>query len=406
MRTRLFEIFLNLFKEGCDNKQMEEFIENAKKIHGEKYNYSLVEFINKKVKIKIICEIHGIFEQRPYAHYDLKQGCPKCGVDKRRGSLENIIKRSIEVHGDKYDYSLVKYVNTVTKIKIICKIHGEFEQLPLHHISACQGCKKCVIDFRKNDNDYFIEKANDIHQNKYDYSLTKYISIINKVKIICKIHGVFDQGPSDHLNGSGCRKCVTDRQKSSKEEFIQKANKIHGNKYDYSLVEYTTNKIKVKIICKIHGVFEQKPNAHLVGHTCIYCYNKTEGKVKDFLIENNIKFNTQDSIDNKRFDFTINDDYILEIDGRQHFPQMEKQVKYIKIDRNFILQNDIKKMKNIIDYYPIIRLFQEHIWNNVYDWKNFLLNKTKNLKPGVLYIRKEEKDLYKNHTHDFKIKYI
>ena len=380
---------------------MENFIAKAKLVHEDKYNYSLIKYVNNHTKVKIICSIHGEFEQRPNAHYLQKQGCPKCGKDKTRETTESIIRRSIEVHGDNYDYSLVKYTDTKTKIKLICKIHGEFEQLPLHHIVAKQGCKKCKNDKQTNTKEYFIEQANKVHQDKYDYSLVIYNGVRNKVNIICQNHGMFEQRPSDHLDGNGCRKCIIDKQRSSKDEFIQKAKELYGNKYDYSLVEYITNKTKVKIMCKKHGVFEQNPNSHLDGHGCQYCSHKTEGKIKEFLIDNKIKFEMQCSIDNKRFEFLIDDDYILEIDGRQHFPSIEKQDKRIERDRNDILQNDIQKMESIIDYYPIVRLFQEHIWDNKYDWKDLLLNKTTDLEPGKLYVRFDEREIYKDHAKHF-----
>ncbi len=351
-------------------KTKEEFIKEAKGVHGDIYDYSFVEYQNSKSKIKIICKLHGEFEQEANAHLQ-GQKCKKCFNENQKCTKENIIERAIKIHGDKYNYTLVDYVDTKTKIKIICKIHGEFEQLPLHHIVAKQGCKKCTVDTLRSSKEEFIEKANKIHESKYDYTLVNYIDSTTKIKIICKIHGEFEQRPNDHLAGSGCRKCITDKQRSSKEEFIKKAKKLYGDKYDYSLVEYKTNKTKVKIICKIHGIFEQKPNDHLGGHTCLYCSHKTEGRIKTFFIKHKIKFDLQSSIDNKRFDFLIDDNYILEIDGRQHFPHLEKQNTCIKRDRNDILQNDIQKMESIIVYYPIVRLFQEHIWDNKYDWGRF-----------------------------------
>jgi very-short-patch-repair endonuclease len=387
-----------------NTKTNENFIKEIKELHGDIYDYSLVEYVKINCKIKILCKIHGEFEQTPGAHLQ-GQGCPKCGTDKRRISQENIIERSIDVHGDKYDYSLVKYKDTTTKIKIICKIHGEFEQLPLHHIVAKQGCKKCTVDKLRSSTNEFIEKAKNMH-NKYDYSLVKYIDNITKIKIICSEHGEFEQRPSDHLDGRGCSKCSTDNQRSSREEFIEKSIILYGNKYDYSLVDYITNKIKVKIICKIHGIFEQTPNCHLNNHCCPQCIFKTEGKIKDFLIKNNIKFETQCIVDNKRFDFLIDEDYILEIDGRQHFPHLEKQDSIITTNRNDIFKNDVQKMESIIDYYPIVRLFQEHVWDNKYDWEDLILNKTKNLEPEILYIRSDEKDIYKYHTLNFKSKFI
>lgn len=123
---------------------------------------------------------------------------------------EYFINQAKEVHGDKYDYSLVNYVNSKTKIKILCKEHGLFEIKPVKHLSN-QSCRKCgyekIIKSNKLNNKIFIEKANNIHNYKYDYSLINYKSTYDSVKIICPIHGSFEQKASNHLRGSGCTKC-------------------------------------------------------------------------------------------------------------------------------------------------------------------------------------------------------
>jgi hypothetical protein len=113
----------------------------------------------------------------------------------------------------------------------------------------------------------FIEKARIKHGNRYDYNLVEYINTRKKVKIICSIHGVFEQAPECHLLGYNCRKCAFVQQREkvchTTEIFIQRATEKHNNKYDYSLVEYITARKKVKIICPVHGLFEQTPDIHL-----------------------------------------------------------------------------------------------------------------------------------------------
>lgn len=116
----------------------------------------------------------------------------------------------------------------------------------------------------------FIAKANKIHDNKFDYSKTEYIRAHDKVKIICTEHGIFEQKAYSHLNGRGCSKCSKTK-KHSMESFIKSAKELHGNKYDYSAIEYVNNKTKVAIICGSHGVFYQVPNSHLSGRGCIKC---------------------------------------------------------------------------------------------------------------------------------------
>jgi hypothetical protein len=128
-----------------------------------------------------------------------------------RLTLNDFIEKSKLVHGDKYDYSLVEYKNNKQKIKIICPEHGEFEQTPKNHMNG-KHCKKCGsantgLKKRANINN-FIETANLIHENKYDYSLVEYQSAIKKIKIICPVHGIFEQQPSAHVSQKqGCPSC-------------------------------------------------------------------------------------------------------------------------------------------------------------------------------------------------------
>jgi hypothetical protein len=171
-------------------------------------------------------------------------------------TTEIFIKRSIVIHKNKYDYSLVNYKNSRTKVKIICPIHGEFEQLPNNHLTG-QICNECFKKSKLLTNEIFIKRSNIIHNNKYDYSLVEYKNNKTKVKIICPIHGEFEQQPSKHLGGGGCRKCSILYKTLSLSEFIKKSKEMHGDKYDYSLVEYKNSQIKVKIICPIHGIFNQ-----------------------------------------------------------------------------------------------------------------------------------------------------
>jgi len=121
----------------------------------------------------------------------------------------------------------------------------------------------------------FIEIAIAIHGDKYDYSEVIYTTSSAKVKIICKVHGAFYQIATNHISKKcGCPKCGTDGNKVSNEEFRERARLIHGNKYDYSLTEYTHSKNKLSIICPVegHGIFEQIAYQHLRGHGCIKCF--------------------------------------------------------------------------------------------------------------------------------------
>jgi hypothetical protein len=259
----------------------ELFIEKSKLIHGDKYDYSKVDYLNSRNKVIIICKIHGGFLQKPNGHLDGK-GCKKCGRDvcsnKLKFSSEEFIQKAKIIHGDKYDYSKVNYINCNTKVIIICKIHGEFLQIPSGHLSN-KGCSKCSNIYNYSTLE-FIDKVNIVHGDKYDYSKVNYTSNKKQITIICKIHGEFQQISSDHLNGHGCKKCYNIKQSitklQTKEDFIQKSKLVHGDLYDYSKVEYKYSNIKVIIICKIHGEFEQIPTDHYnLGCGCQKCsYNK------------------------------------------------------------------------------------------------------------------------------------
>lgn len=190
----------------------EEFIEKAKVIHGDKYDYSKVEYTKNNVPVTIICPIHGEFWQIPNAHLR-GQGCRYCGLkkkaDKRRTKLEDFVKQAIKIHGNKYDYSKVNYKNNRTEITIICPIHGEFQQTPGSHLRGC-GCTECAGRHKWTTESIVIEFKK-VHGNKYDYSKVNYNGIDNYVTIICPIHGEFQQTPYHHLQGNGCRYCKSSR---------------------------------------------------------------------------------------------------------------------------------------------------------------------------------------------------
>jgi len=190
-----------------------EFIERARKIHDDKYDYSNVNYTNAHTKIEIICPRHGKFFQVPRSHLD-GIGCIFCWNEKngnfRRDTLDEFILKSQKIHGDKYEYSNFIYINYHTKSYITCKKHGGFNQTPDAHLSG-RGCPKCGNENNKahqpSNIKKFIKKIKLIHSNRYDYTHSKYINSRTKIKIICKKHGVFFQLPSIHLLGQGCPKC-------------------------------------------------------------------------------------------------------------------------------------------------------------------------------------------------------
>lgn len=258
-----------------------------------------------------------------------------------------------KIHKEKYDYSISKYVNMTTKIKIVCPVHGVFEQMPYEHKSG-KGCNRCSGRAKLTTND-FIKRASVLHNNKYGYNLVNYINGLTKVKIICPIHGIFEQKANGHLNGKGCKKCVG-KDKATK-DVIEEMNSIHNNKYDYSLVKYKNAITKIKIVCKKHGVFHQRPNDHLNGVGCPKCCSsKGEFKIRNFLQKNNITFEEQKKFNNckdKRclpFDFYLpNRNTLIEYDGQQHFGigrfATNKLITNDYIKTEFAEQNNIKLIR-------------------------------------------------------------
>lgn len=251
----------------------EQFIENARKVHGDKYDYSKVIYEHSKKDVIIICPIHGEFSMRPNNHLN-GQGCPNCGGTKKL-TKEAFIEKSKLVHGNKYDYSKVTYENNKKQVIIICPKHGEFKISPNHHMRGV-GCKKC--HFEKLSNLYtmqqkeFVERANKIHNNKYTYG--EYKGYDKIMEIFCPTHGKFLQTPHGHLSGLGCRKCSNERMHKERtkgfEKFVEEANAVHMGKYTY-LEPYINKDTPINIICPIHGKFQQPPKRHLKGCGCPKC---------------------------------------------------------------------------------------------------------------------------------------
>lgn len=191
---------------------LEEFIERSNSVHNNRYDYSLSNYINSSSKIEITCHIHGPFYQRA-AHHLSGKGCPKCGG--KNFDKNEFLRKSEEIHNDKYNYSYVEYTSSHSKVKILCNKCGDiFLQTPNNHLSG-YGCKKCAVESKaKSDRltkEEFIAKAIDVHNDKYNYSLVNYFNCKTSIDIICKKCGkTFSQIPSSHLyNKTGCKKCYS-----------------------------------------------------------------------------------------------------------------------------------------------------------------------------------------------------
>lgn len=310
----------------------EDFIQKARKIHGDKYDYTKSIYTKRHEKLIITCPIHGDFVQEAGAHL-CGQGCPKCGrlntINKQKDTLETFINKAKKVHNNKYDYSKVNYINSKTPIKIICPVHGEFQQVPIYHTQG-SGCPKCAHSLTTEK---FIQKAKEIHNNKYDYSKVVYENTNKQVCIICPEHGEFWQTPHEHLRGHGCQKCARESNKITisytKKDFIEKSNKIHNNKYNYSKVKYIDSKTPVEIICPKHGSFWQRPQDHYLNKCgCPKCILKSQTKLyerlKETFLTEEILFEVGNSVvpwlGLQRFDIYFPKyNVAIEYNGRQHY---------------------------------------------------------------------------------------
>ncbi len=282
---------------------------------------------------------------------------------------DKFIEKAILKHGNTYDYSLVvDTINIKEKYSVICSIHGEFQQRGDAHLNG-QGCGKCKKSILKTKEE-FINESNILHGNKYDYTAVEYINCKTKVTIICPIHGEFKQTPDNHLLNHSCPKCgfidMGNIQKNiAANSFIDKAKLAHGDKYDYSLVNYINARTKVEIICKLHGIFKQSSNDHFSGRGCPKC-NSSKGELEicKILDKTNInyikeyKFNDCKNKLKLPFDFYLPDNNIcIEYDGEQHYKPINfgsnsnLDVKFEKCKTNdsiktkYCLENNIKLIR-------------------------------------------------------------
>ncbi|QPB09228.1 hypothetical protein PQB86_gp133 [Klebsiella phage Miami] len=190
----------------------EIYLERVKLKHNNFYDYSKTIFTGSLNTVKIICPIHGEFEQRASKHLE-GCGCKQCGTDRQRKALnkttEDFIKEAKAIHGETYDYSQTVYSNGHFPVKIICRTHGVFYQTPSNHIGAHKhGCQKCVYDSLRLGSKIFIDRAKEVHGDRYDYSKVVYNKNSEEVVIVCKEHGEFKQTPNTHtVDKSGCPSC-------------------------------------------------------------------------------------------------------------------------------------------------------------------------------------------------------
>ena len=307
-------------KKGCNDcgkkrsadakrKSREQFIEDARQVHGDRYDYSQVEYIRTGTKVKILCPVHGPFCQRPSDHLKGKR-CKECApvgsahgwTDEQKDSaseryrmpLPEFLNRAKAMHGDRYDYSKVKDLrNTHQKITIICRKHNEQrEQHAGSHLQGHHPCSQCAREEKSRRQDEFmaarVEAANfNLHEGVFDISKIYRTGDVRgsrrRFLARCSKHGITsDREIYYFIRGMApCRKCKSEKISKAlgwtTSDFIEAAKRKHGDRYEYNLVEYQDAKTPVTIVCKRHGTFPQQPYIHTIGCGCPTCAHEDYG---------------------------------------------------------------------------------------------------------------------------------
>ena len=295
---------------------------------------------------------HGEFKITPHHHMNRGQGCSEC----KKMGLDGFLQKAALIHGNKYDYSEVIYINNKTKVKIICPNHDEFYIRVNDHINGSIGCAECTYDRFRKTKEEFIKESLLIHNYKYDYSMVfDFKSNKEKVIIRCPNHGKFKQRVDMHLRGQGCNDC----RKVNFEDFIKECLIIHGGLYDYTKCSFTKVSDKIIITCRKHGDFTQRASSHKEGQGCPVCRISTgESKVLKWLKDNNINYKPQKTFEGcvyireLKFDFYLPDYNIcIEYNGEQHYKIVDfwggvdglvARKKRDNIKKKYCLDNDIE----------------------------------------------------------------
>jgi len=266
-------------------------------------------------------------------------------------------EKAIVIHSGKYDYSMVEYTKSYNKVKIICPLHGEFEQKAVDHLSG-YGCKECG---KKHNQNYFLTKAKEVHGDRYDYSDSVYNGLKKDINIICKKHGKFTTKAGVHLRGFNCPLCSV----IGENEFIERSKKIHKNKYVYDeQLNYTSFKDKVTIKCDVHGYFNQRASAHTSGQGCPKCshelnlhrrsdwFSKYNGKEVSLYV---IKcFNDSETF----YKIGITGNIKLRYDGKKKLPynfEIIKQIDSFDVDYIWNLEKELLLLNKEFRYQPLIK---------------------------------------------------
>lgn len=346
----------------------EKIIEKAQKAHGTFYDYSLLdEEVITSEKVEIICPKHGVFKMRLKDHINKPYSrCRGCHDEaKAKSNNKRFQSKFFDIVAERHpslDFSKVDLKGWEDEIEVVCPKHGSFTTKPVN-LYANKGCWRCgQSKAAKNRVQWTKEAIENLISEKFPHIVCIKAGAyqMGKSEVECKKHGKFTANNKSAIHHDeicpGCRyEKSGKKQRSTTEEFVEKAKKVHGDFYDYSKVDYKTTRKKVTIVCPNHGDFRQKPNSHLQGKGCPVCNeSKGEKQVRVWLDENGIEYEREKSFEDLiyikplRFDFylpTLN--MVIEYDGQQHFEECEYYGSLTEIKARDALKNEYCKHKKI-----------------------------------------------------------
>lgn len=244
----------------------EGFILRATKVHGGKYDYSKVVYVNSQKPVIVVCPSHGEFSQSANAHLR-GQGCRKCSDEavgsKSRLSQKEFMARLVTMNTG-YGLEQVSYTSMDRPVTLVCKDHGPFTARAGNVLYRKSGCPKCAAELTglrsRKPLSYYVEKSRAVHGDRFEYLGVEYKDAAAYLRVLCKDHGEFLQSANSHTSGVGCVKCS--KPIWDTESFKQQAALAHGARYDYTESSYVDAQTKVQILCPDHGEFWQLPSCH------------------------------------------------------------------------------------------------------------------------------------------------
>lgn len=265
----------------------EVVLSRFRETHGDRYDYSQVEYVHSQTKVVIICREHGPFRQAPASHWN-GQGCPPCARPRQTGAppqpWHEIEQRLLAVHNGRYTYDGTGYRDTNSKITASCPDHGNFRPQVAAHLRGKWGCRECSyrergqakrLSFRQ-----FLKRARKQFGYQFHYDPESWETHTNiglkRLRLRCPDHGWQETNPVNHLNSPlGCPTCgnllAGDQRRLTTEEFIERSMARHDGRYSYERTVYESSAGKVIISCPEHGDFSQAASNHMTGHGCPTC---------------------------------------------------------------------------------------------------------------------------------------